>query len=352
MGALIHAAGRELGWGLRGVSREVAHWRRLAASIPDEVLRDDALEAIERKRANIDGAALFSTIPHARSPELLRLLVAYEILADFLDCTSERGAHIGTHNGLQLHQALIDALDPSRPTSDYYRHHPWHEDAGFVDALLSTCRDTCARLPSYAAVQEPLIRAARLGQVLALNHEENPHLRERMLRAWASAHFPGESELLWFEWTGGASAWLTILALLAIAADSHRDLEDAEAIYGAYLPWISLAGTMLDSYGDAEQDTANAAHSYIAYYSGPEQATQRIAAIIHRSLREAGSLPNGARHVVIVSCMIAMYLSKDSVRTPGARTRTASFTHTAGPLARLLVPVLRVWRLIYNQRAA
>jgi tetraprenyl-beta-curcumene synthase len=337
---------------LRGVSREVAHWRRLAESIPDDALREDALEAIERKRANIDGAALFSTIPRGRSPELLRLLVAYEILADFLDCTSERGAHIGKHNGIQLHQALIDALDPTRPTSDYYRHHPWHEDAGFLHALLRACRDACARLPSYAVVRETLMRAARLGQVLALNHEENPHLREQMLRAWASAHFPGESELLWFEWTGGASAWLTILALLALAADPHQNLEDAEAIYRAYLPWISLAGTMLDSYGDAEQDTANAAHSYIAHYPSPEQATQRITAIIDRSLREAAALPDGPRHVVIVSCMIAMYLSKDSVRTPAARTRTSSFTHTAGPLARLLLPVLRVWRLIHNQQAA
>jgi tetraprenyl-beta-curcumene synthase len=352
MGALVRATSRELAWGLRGVSHEVAHWRRLAASIPDEALRHDALEAIEDKRANIDGAALFSTIPHARSPELLRLLVAYEILADFLDCTSERGAHIGTHNGLQLHRALIDALDPSLPTSDYYRYHPWQEDAGFLHTLLVTCRDACARLPSYSAVRQPLTRAARLAQVLALNHEENPELRDELLRAWASAHFPGRSEVLWFEWTGGASAWLTILALLALATDSHRDLDEAEAVYGAYLPWISLAGTMLDSYGDVDQDSANAAHSYIAHYSSPEQATQRIAAIIRRSLREAGSLPDGARHVVIVSCMVAMYLSKDNVRTPGARPRTTSLIDSAGPLARLLLPALRAWRVIYNQRAA
>jgi hypothetical protein len=63
-------------------------------------------------------------------------------------------------------------------------------------------------------------------------------------------------------------------------------------------------------------------------------------------------LPDGARHVVIVSCMIAMYLSKDSVRTPAARTRTASLIHTTGPLTRLLLPVLRAWRAIYNQRTA
>ena len=49
--------------------------------------------------------------------------------------------------------------------------------------------------------------------------------------------------------------------------------------------------------------------------------------------------------------MIAMYLSKDSVRTPQTRALTRSLTHAAGPLTRLLMPVLRVWRLIYGQRA-
>src|SRR6267378_4196172 len=90
LAALGCAATRELRWGLRDVSREVDRWRNLAAAIPDDALRQDALEAIDRKRANIDGAALFWTLPRARSPALLRVLVAYEILADFLDCTSEK----------------------------------------------------------------------------------------------------------------------------------------------------------------------------------------------------------------------------------------------------------------------
>jgi tetraprenyl-beta-curcumene synthase len=54
---------------------------------------------------------------------------------------------------------------------------------------------------------------------------------------------------------------------------------------------------------------------------------------------------------VIASCMIAMYLSKDSVRTPGTRTLTLGLTRAAGPLTRLLMPVLRTWRLLYGQRS-
>ena len=349
--ALAGAAIRELLWGLREVSREVERWRVVAAGIPDDALRHDALAAIEGKRANIDGAALFWTLPRVRSRELLRLLVAYEILADFLDCTSERAAHVGTANGRQLHRALVEALDPNLRLSDYYRYHPWSGDGGYLRALVDTCRQMCVRLPSYEAARPLLYRAACLTQVLALNHEPDPRRRDELLRAWADENFAGHDELAWFEWTGGASAWLTILALLALAADPGRDSREASDTYAVYLPWVSLAGTMLDSYGDIAQDAANAAHSYIAHYASTDAAATRIAEIIRRSVDGMAPLRDGERHLVLASCMIAMYLSKDSVRTPQTRALTHSLTHAAGPLTRLLLPVLRAWRLIYGQRA-
>ena len=336
---------------MREVSREVDGWRAVAAVIPDDALRHDALAAIEGKRANIDGAALFWTLPRVRSRELLRLLVAYEILADFLDCTSERAAHVGTTNGRQLHRALIEALDPGLQVSDYYRYHPWTEDGGYVRALVDSCRQACVGLPSYEAARPLLHRAACLTQVLALNHEPNPSRRAAGLRGWAEEHFPGNEELSWFELTGGASAWLTILALLALAADPGREAREAKDTYAVYLPWVSLTGTMLDSYGDIAEDAANAAHSYIAHYGSTDAAAGRIAEIVRQSLDGAASLRDGERHLVIASCMIAMYLSKDSVRTPQTRALTDSLTNAAGSLTRLLMPVLRVWRLIYGQRA-
>jgi tetraprenyl-beta-curcumene synthase len=351
LSALVGTATRELCWGLAEVSREVERWRALAQRIPEDALRDDALAAIGRKRANIDGAALFWTLPRVRSRELLRLLVAYEVLADFLDCTSERAAHAGTANGRQLHRALIEALDSDLEVSDYYRYHPWAEDGGYVRALVDTCREICVELPSYEAARPLLRSAACLTQVLALNHEPDPRRRDRLLRGWADAEFAGQDELAWFECSGGASAWLTVLALLAFAADPDRDAREATDTYAVYLPWVSLAGTMLDSYGDIGEDAANYAHSYIAHYASTDTASRRIAEIIRRALDRAASLRDGERHVVLASCMVAMYLSKDSVRAPQTRALTRNLTHAAGPLTRLLLPVLRGWRLIYGQRA-
>ena len=108
---------------------------------------------------------------------------------------------------------------------------------------------------------------------------------------------------------------------------------------------------MLDSYGDIAEDAAEAAHSYIAHYGSTDTAGTRVAELIRRSLDGAASLRDGERHLVLASCMVAMYLSKDSVRTPKTRPLTRDLTHAAGPLTRLLLPVLRAWRLIYGQRS-
>jgi tetraprenyl-beta-curcumene synthase len=277
--------------------------------------------------------------------------VAYEVLADYLDCTSERGAHVGIVNGLQLHRALADALDPSVELQDYYRHHPWSRDGGYLHALLGTCRAACTQLPSYPNVKPLALRAARLTEVLGINHEPDTERRDTALSTWTTNHFADYGELAWWERTGGASAWLTILALLALATAPAVTSDHARNVYGAYMPWVSLAGTMLDSYSDMAEDAAAGDHSYIAHYPNTAVASQRLADIVQRSLLETQNLHDGERHLVIVACMVAMYLTKDSTRSPDLRPTTDVIVRAGGLLTRSLVPVLRAWRVLYKQRS-
>lgn len=286
-----------------------------------------------------------------RSRVLLRLLVAFEILADYLDCTSERAASNGIENGRQLHRALIDALDPHATLADYYLHHPWSNDGGYLRALIATCQQACSELPSYQTVRPRLLMAARLTEVLALNHDPHPERRDKALRAWAHTHFPDQHELAWWERTAAASAWLTILALLALGADPDSTETQARDVYDAYLPWISLLGTLLDSYGDIAEDARDEDHSYVAHYASLPVFSQRVIVLIRRTLDATGGLPARERHMVLVNCMIAMYLSKDSTRSVQARKVTAQLACASGPLTLLLLPVLRAWRALYKQQS-
>jgi tetraprenyl-beta-curcumene synthase len=371
---LARATGRELIWGLRGVSREVAGWREQAAAIPDPYLRADALEALARKRGSIEGAALFWILPRRRNRDLLGALVAYEVLADYLDCVSERGAGRGIENGRQLHLALVEAVEvgppappapPTRPTppmSDYYRYHSSGEDGGYARALVQRCRAGTQRLPSYEAVKPFLVRAAGHSGVLGLNHEPDPARREAALKEWAddqiAAGWAGTPDQSWYERAAGSSAWVTVLAMLALAAEPTRATgrwmqdEEVASTYAAYTRWIAPAGAMLDSFADIAEDRASGDHSYVAHYPSVEVATERIGELVRQSRREIRALPGGAGHSVVLSSMIAFFLSKQSARAPELRPSTRELRRAGGPMVGLLLPILRIWRTAYGQRTA
>jgi tetraprenyl-beta-curcumene synthase len=348
---LVRAALRELTWGLPAVAREERRWKALAREIPDAPIREDALSALRDKRGQADGAALFSILPRTRSPSLLRLLVTYQIIWDFLDSVSERGATAGVANGHQLHIALIDALDPARPISDYYLRHPWREDGGYLRALVDVCRECCAELPSYERVRTLVVEEARRAQVLALNHELDPARRDSLLETWAISEFPHEHEASWFELSGAASAGLTIFALLALACEPTCSESEITRTRRAYFPWTSTLAAMLDSYVDQAEDAENGDHSYIAHYPTPELARSHVCLTVQRCLRESRALKNGEKHILLTTSMVAMYLSKDSARTTEMRQTTNSIVAAGGSLTRVLLPILRLWRIAYSQRS-
>jgi tetraprenyl-beta-curcumene synthase len=349
--ALAAAVFRELRWGLKAVSQEVDVWRGRAAVIPDHAIREDALSSLKSKRGNTDGAALFWILSDIRRPQLLRLLVTYEIMCDFLDSVSERGAGVGLANGRQLHLAFTEALDPGTPISDYYLYHPWRDDGGYLRLLVELCRAACMLLPSYMAIRPTLIRAATLAQVQGLNHEPDPQLRDVTLREWVAREFAGRSDLAWYELSGAASTWIAVLALLALASEPGRQPHEGAETYAAYF-WVCLAATVLDSYVDEAEDTANGDHSYFGHYPSKEEGVRRAHEIVRRATHEAWALRNGHRHTVIVACMVALYLSKDSALTPEMVATSQMLLSSGGPLAALLGPVLRAWRMAYSLRGA
>jgi tetraprenyl-beta-curcumene synthase len=320
-------------------------------SIPDAVIREDALLALARKRTHAHGAGLFWILPRRRNLQLLRLLVAYELIWDLLDNLSERAAAAGQTDGRKLHLAIAEAIDPGATISDYYEQHPWHEDGGYLRALVEACRAGCAKLPSYGRVRELALRDARMAEVLALNHDPDQARRDARLRRWVGEQFPGQPLASWWEIAGAASAPLTIHALLALAAEPACTDAEIAAVHSAYFPWLSAATTMLDSYVDQAEDAANGAHSYVSHYPGSDCAIRGVQRLILRSVAEARALPRGPTHAIIAAAMVTMYLSKSSARTPAMHRTTHSLIRAGGSLTRLLLPILRAWRIANAQRS-
>lgn len=324
-------------------------WRARAEAIPDRPLREDALHSIVRKRDHAEGAALFWVLPDHRNRGLLRLLVAYQTIWDYLDNLSERDP--GQANAHQLHRALVEALDPEAQLSDYYRYHPWKDDGGYLRALVETCRSLCAGLPGYRRVRPLMLPGVRDCAVQSLNHEREPSRRDVALKEWAEREFADEHGLSWFERTAAESAF-TPHVLLALAAESRCEESDIAKALGAYFPWVSLAIAMLDSYADQPDDAASGAHSYISHYGDGDVAVKRLCEIVDQTVRGARGLRNGDRHATLVACMVAMYLSKDYPYARDMRAGTRAIADAGGSLTRLLLPLARTWRVVYLRRAA
>jgi tetraprenyl-beta-curcumene synthase len=349
--ALLCAVSRELCLGLRAVSQEVDGWKARAAAIPDPRIRQDALRSLALKRPHLDGAALFWTLPRRRNLALLRLLVSYEIALEFLDELSERVAGAGHRNAHQLHLALAEALDPGASISDYYCFLPGAVDGGYLTALVETCRRHCVSLPSYPRVRGVAVREATRAQVLALNHDPDAARRDAALQTWVAREFTGEPNASWFELSGAATASLTVHVLLALAAEPNLEASYLDRAHAVYFRWCSLAATMLDSYVDQFEDLTSGDHSYIGHYPNGDIAVDRLREIIGGALLEANTLSAGPRHAVLVASMVAMYLSRDSAWVPALRADTRQLIRAGGSLTRLLVPVLRAWRIAYGLRS-
>jgi hypothetical protein len=109
---------------------------------------------------------------------------------------------------------------------------------------------------------------------------------------------------------------------------------------------------MLDSYVDQAEDREHKDHSYIAHYPSRESAMRAVCEMVNKSVSDARSLRHGPKHAVIASAMTAMYLSKDSAATPTMCASTLGLAAAGGSLTRLMLPILRAWRIAYGQRAA
>jgi tetraprenyl-beta-curcumene synthase len=352
LGAFCAVAWRELTWTLPNVRREVARWRRHALTIPDPTLRTDALESLRSERLNLEGAALFTCLPPRRDLRLLRLNVAYQVALDYLDRISDRPAPDPIANGRQLHRALTDALEPSAVPADYYRHHPWHDDGGYLAAIVTDCQRRCRELPAYDRVKPHVLTAARRIDVQILNHDPDPARRDASLAAFAAQTYPDLHEPRWFELTAAASSTVGVHALLALAADPTTTEADVLATDAAYAFSICAASTLLDSLVDEREDADAGNHSYVAHYADAREAIERICTIVAQARDEAAALRRGNRHALIAGGIVAMYLSKDDAYRTELRPTVRRILRAAGPLPTLQRPIMRTLRRWRGLQAA
>ena len=345
---LFASAGRGYWLGVFPAARSAQ--RRLharAASIPDPMLRSDALVCHIDKRSNSEGlAALALLVPAERRDLIARSLVAYQLMLDYLDEVSERPSSDPVANGLRLHSAFEVALDPRSEHHDYYELAEAGDDGGYLTELIETVRAPLADLPSYEAIRPVVLRQARLcKESQALNHALRFAPVEDRIEDWAARTAVEEELDQTFEWwellAAAAASSLNIGALLTLAATPGATEADARAVESAYFPWASGLNALLDSLVDLDEDPPDASH--LRRYSSLEVAAERLEMIATGARARVSSLPEGEMHAAILAAMGALYLARPEAWRSGREVVSARVLAALGPLARpsLAVHLLR-----------
>jgi tetraprenyl-beta-curcumene synthase len=333
------------------VRRELREWDRYAHAIPTPVLRSQALAKLQHERFNTEVAATLATlVPPVRRRDVTEAIVALEVLYDYLDGLGEQPVPDPLADGRQLYRALVDAVAPTGPLADYYRHRPHCDDGGYLAALVSTCRRALWSLPA-APIVAPAAQAvlARCGEAQTRTHAV-ARLGPGQLRAWASRQ-PEVGRLRWSEVAAGATASvLAAHALVALAADPATTAADAQAVAAAYLSTCALT-TMLDSLMDAEADALVGGHSYHAYYASETEAAARLGVLARDAVAAVERLPRAAHHLMTVTGAVAFYLSAPEARAGRARRLTVPITRELRPLLAPPLAIFAAWRGMKRRRA-
>lgn len=313
------------------VQAELAAWRRRAARIPDDALREAAFDALTTKSSDLEGAVAFAVFsPPSLRGQVVRAITAFELTFDYSDSVVELPSRDPIASGRSLSQALLVALSPGAQQLDYYRHHPRQEDAGYLEGLVRTCQAAVGSLPSFAAVAEPLNRAlSRIVAYQSLNHgdAEGSH---NAFEEWARSQAVGGTDLRWWEVGAAGGSQLSVIALIAAAADPAMCRERAAALEHAYFPWVGALSTLLDSVIDQRRDNIEGQRSLIDNYTSPEETAERLRMFAAESLEAILPLCDAPNHTMILAAMAAFFHSRPQARAPEVRLATRAVLDAMG----------------------
>lgn len=330
---------------LPGVSKELDWWMAKAKEIPNEELRRQAVASITDKRFHCIGGAVYATMRPAAQHVLIPLIVALQTISDYLDNLCDRSTSLDPADFRQLHLAMHDAVDDSRPLNDYYAYREEKEDGGYLRKLVETCRDCTGRLPSYAAVQPYVSELVGLYGDLQVYKHIREEDREPALLAWWDRHKAAYPDIRWNEFAAASGSTLGMFTLFAAAADASLQEADAERLREMYFPYVCGLHILLDYLIDREEDRIGGDLNFCEYYENEFQAAERIEWVARQARNQVKSAADCKFHRMIVEGLLALYLSDPKVaRQPEVIMITKRLMGSSGsPWTRLFFFANSIW---------
>ncbi len=316
------------------VKKELKRWQQEALNCIDPALRLQALNSISSKDFHCYGGAVFAIAGARQEKQLIKLIVAYQTICDYLDNLCDRNDCLDGEAFRQLHTALQDALQPEIEKSNYYQYYPNQNDGGYLDKLVTECRTLLQELPSYPVVRQEVLDLVQYYIDLQVKKHISLSQREKTLIEWAENNLAGYPGIYWQEFAAASGSTLALFALLALASHSDIHPRHCQETVKAYFPWICGLHILLDYFIDQEEDRQGGDLNFTFYYADNEETLQRLKLFIQQSQRQARQIRNSVFTQTVVEGLLALYLSDTKIKSQGYQHMASCLFDQADPGAR------------------
>lgn len=328
------------------VSKELDFWSTIATKIPDSQLRAQALSSIGSKKFHAQGGSFYALYPRTDLTGAVRFIVALQTISDYLDNLCDRAGITDESAFSQLHLAMLDAVDPARQVSDYYRNYPFKDDRGYLEKLVMTCRRQINKQPSYHLVLSKIVDYVKRYSELQSYKHLGLEIREDRLHDWALQNLNPATGIYWWEYAAATGSTLGMFLLYVAASDPGLKPKVVELIDQAYFPWVTGLHILLDYFIDAQEDLEMGDYNFTFKYQNPSECRNRLAFFIKESNRACSSLPNPSFHLTVIRGLLALYLSDPKALDPQIKESSLDLIRYAGAKSRFYHRCCRLLRIL------
>lgn len=300
------------------VEAELQRLTERASLIEDEELRLQALSSLKTKAFHCYGGSVMALLgPRNSWQDLIVLMTAFQTISDYLDNLCDRMGLSDQHAFYRLHDSMLAAATPGERPEDYYDRYEGHREEGYLSYLVARSQSVIASLPGLEYVRgrvEQLIR--HYINLQALKHL-SPEQRCSRLENYIYSKVDIPPGFEWWEMAAATGSTLGMFALWATAACPDCDSHRAEQIFEAYFPWICGLHILLDYIIDQEEDAKEGDLNFISFYPRKEAGWEALHNFAGKALERAINLPGKGLHTLVVTGLLAMYLSDSKVKEQG-----------------------------------
>lgn len=325
---LLYKVYREV---LPDVRSELKKWQEKATNIPNEELRKQALASIKEKSFHCEGGAVYSLLAKTKQKEIIRFIVAYQTISDYLDNLCDRSTSLDEKDFRALHDAMLHALTPEATLTNYYRFRDDQDDGGYLCSLVKTCQHILKTLEGFPAIKDSIHQLATYYCDLQVYKHVEYERRVPLLKGWYNRYKDTLPEMSWYEFSASAGSTLGVFCFVAYAANGKLEKNFVARLKNGYFPWVQGLHILLDYFIDQEEDRLEGDLNFVSYYESEEMMIARMKHVKEKAVESIKSLPDEKFHYLINKGLLALYLSDKKVQKNKEMKKTAKqFIRTGG----------------------